>query len=673
MPRFRNPEHTCRVSDAPRVIDRKNRERTVDPGALAALEKAKKDAVITSFDRFVAQQPQCRFGYEGICCKLCLQGPCRVKAGSGPASEGICGATVYTIVLRNLVRLIAGGASAHSDHGKHMAQVLGYVGNGMVEDYGVADVDKLRAVAGRIGIQNAAEMEPLGLAAEVARSAMEDYARLDEHQSSSWVASTVTPGRVEKFESHAVMPSGINANIVELISGTHVGMDADPVNLVFHGLKTALCDYAGMHIATDVSDILFGVPQPVVSEANFGVLDENKVNLAVNGHNPLLSEIVVAAAREMEDEAIDAGAAGINIVGICCTGNEILMRKGIPLAASFASQELAITTGVVDAMVVDIQCIMPSLAQVAECYHTKVITTSPRAKIPGAYHIPFDEGRAMQTAMEIIRIAIKSYRERNKAQVFVPDVKNKVISGFSLESLLDIFAAVEPEAPMRAVTNAILAGELKGVALFAGCNNLKGFQDHNHLTMVKEMARNDVLVLTTGCSAQALAKSGLLNPEAVDEYAGNGLKKFLNRLNDAADLKEKLPLAFHMGSCVDNTRPSNFVTLMADTLGVDVPKVPFVASAPEAMSEKAVSIGSWLVAMGLPTHVGTLPPIEGSKLAYGLVTQIGADVFGGHFMFETDPEIASRKLLSALEYRRWKLQVHKQTAEKFQTQLCQGY
>jgi len=671
MPRFRRLDHTCRPSDALRVVDRKNRERTVDPGALEMLDKAKNEGIVTAYDRLVAQQPQCRFGYVGICCRLCLQGPCRIRAGVGPGNRGICGATAYTIVLRNLVRLIAGGAAAHSDHGKHMAQVLLSVGNGWAPDYGVADEEKLRKIARRLDIDG--ESDPVLLAREVAEAALEDYSRLDADTPCTWVHKTVTRGRVEKFESHNIMPYSINGNIVELLSATHMGMDADPVNIIFNGLKVALSDYAGMHIATDLSDILFGVPQPVVSEANLGVLDAEKVNIAVHGHNPLLSEIVVQAARELEREAIEAGAKGINLVGICCTGNEVLMRQGIPLATSFASQELAITTGAVDAMVVDVQCIMPSLAQVAECYHTKVITTSPVAKIPGAYHVEFREKKALEAAEDLVRIAIKSYGERNPAQVAIPDIKNKVVAGFSLESLLEIFGSINSDDPISAVTDAIMSGELNGVALFAGCNNLKGFQDHGHLTMVKELAKNDVLLLATGCSAQAMAKNGFMSPEAVDEYAGEGLKRFLERLNGAADLKERLPLVFHMGACIDNTRACDFVTLTADSLGVDVPKVPFAVSAPEAMSEKAVAIASWFVAMGLPTHVGMLPPIEGSELAYGLVTQIASDVFGGYFIFETDPEIASRKVLDALEYRRWKLNMHRKAAERFHTELCQNY
>lgn len=386
----------------------------------------------------------------------------------------------------------------------------------------------------------------------------------------------------------------------------------DPVNLMFSALRVALADYSGMHIATDLSDVFFGTPQPVATEANLGVLDAGKVNIAVHGHNPLLSEMVVKAAKELEDEAKAAGAGGINVVGICCTGNEVLMRHGVPLATSFGSTELAIVTGALDAMVVDVQCIMPSIRQVAECYHTRIITTSNIAKIPGSYHIDFHTERAMDDAKAVVRLAIQAYQERDPAKVQIPEIKSKVIGGFSLEAIMDIFAAVNPERLVKVLTDAILDGEIKGVVLFCGCNNLRTFQDNSHITMVKELLKNDVFVVATGCSSQAFAKQGILSPEGVEEYAGPSLKAFLGRIQEKADLN-------------------------------------------------------------MPPRVGTMPPVEGSSLIYSIITQIAHDVYGGHFMFEMDPEKAAAKIMDALEYRTWKLGVHQNVAERYETPLVQGY
>ncbi|MGI9953554.1 carbon monoxide dehydrogenase, partial [Moorellaceae bacterium AZ2] len=320
MPRFSDPSHTCRPSGAPRVMEPKRRERSIDSAVLTMLEHTRQlPQVVTAFDRLVAQQPQCKFGYEGICCRFCMMGPCRIKSDGGPGSRGICGASPWTIVARSVGLMILTGAAAHSEHGNHIAHTLLEMAEGRSPDYEIKDPEKLYQVCRRVGLETEGKTE-MELARELALKALEDFSRLKGMGDSVWVTTTVTPGRVEKFRTHNVMPHGIHATISDLVSQAHVGNDDDPVNLVFSAVRVGLADYAGMHIATDISDILFGTPEPVVSQANMGVLDPEKVNFVLHGHNPLLSEIIVRAAREMEGEAVAAGARGINLVGICCTG-----------------------------------------------------------------------------------------------------------------------------------------------------------------------------------------------------------------------------------------------------------------------------------------------------------------------------------------------------------------
>ncbi|NLM93959.1 MAG: anaerobic carbon-monoxide dehydrogenase catalytic subunit [Firmicutes bacterium] len=640
-----------------------NGHGTIDPASLAVLEKYEGQDTLTSYDRYLVQSPQCKFGLTGTCCRICVQGPCRLLEDRPERSRGICGAPVYSVVARNMTRLMAGGASSHSDHGRHLANILLAIADGKVSDYEITDGDKLRDVAQRIGL----EVEGKGdkeLAREVALAALEDFGRPDETPC-QFLVSNITEGRKAKFNHCDVLPSSIDRTIVQMLAQTTMGMDNDPVNLIFAGIKTSLADYTGMHIATDISDIIFGIPEPTVSEANLGVIDPEYVNVATHGHNPTLSEMVVRAARELNDKAKALGAKGINVVGICCTGNELLGREGVYLAANQASQELAIMTGAVDAIIVDIQCIMPSLKPVCDCFHTRLITTNKMAKIPGAIHVDFKEETAFEQACQMVEMALEAYKERDRSKVAVPPHKNKVIAGFSLEALLDLFRAINPDNPIQVLTDAILAGELRGVALFCGCNNLRTPQDRNHLTIFRELVKNDVFVIATGCSAGAMAKAGMMTPEAIEKYAGANLKAFLKRLSEANGVE--LPLAFHMGSCVDNSRAHDLCTLMAKEMGVDVPKVPFAATAPEDMHEKAIAIGTGAVAMGLPVHVGVMPPIDGSTLVFGLASQIARDVYGGNFIFEPDPEEAAKKLLAALDRRTWKLRVHQMAADKFGT------
>ncbi|HHW43497.1 MAG TPA: anaerobic carbon-monoxide dehydrogenase catalytic subunit [Desulfotomaculum sp.] len=675
MPRFRDPGLTSRPSDrTPRVIDPKSIKRSVDPAVLEMIDVASERGVTTAFDRVVAQQPQCQFGYRGICCRFCMMGPCRIKAEEGPGSRGICGANSWTIVARSVGLMILTGCASHAQHGNHMAHVLHMIAHGEAPDYTIKDPDKLVRLCRQLDIQTEGK-DTLTLAGEFAAKAREDFSRLKGEGESVWTVKKQIAPRIERYRSHMVMPHGIHATISDLVTQAHVGMDNDPVNLVFSAVRVGLADLAGKWIATDISDVVFGTPQPVVSEANMGVLKPDQVNIIVHGHNPLLSEMIVAAAREpaMVAEARAAGAAGINLAGICCTGNEVLMRQGVPIVTSFSSQELAICTGSVDAMVVDVQCIMPGLNTVAQCFGTRLITTSDIVKNPGTMHIDYQEARAMENAREVIRQGIEAFKERGSRPVHIPNVKNKVVAGWSLEAIFALFKTVNPDKPVRVLNEAILSGELKGVILMAGCNNLKTFQDQAHIEIARAMLKNDVFVISTGCHAQACAKAGLMDPARVDELCGPGLKKFYQRIGEKAELKYGLPPVFHIGSCVDNSRAAELLMLMAEDLGVDTPKVPFVASAPEAMSGKATSIGTWAVTIGLPTHVGTMPPVEGSDLIYSILTQIAGDVFGGYFILEPDIEVAIQKLLNALEYRTWKLGVHRQVAEDFETALCQNW
>jgi carbon-monoxide dehydrogenase catalytic subunit len=645
--------------------------RTCDPAAMEVLNRCRECGIETAFERYQQQTPQCAFGLSGLCCRICIQGPCRINPKKPGEQRGICGATDYTIVARNIARMVAGGSSCHSDHGRHQALVLKHVAEGKTGDYTIADPAKLRRVAKAIGLKTEGKADG-ELAKEVAIAALEDFGRYTDDPC-TFLWSYITEGRKAKFTHCNIAPSSIDRAVVENLHQTAMGMDADPVNIIFGALKTALADYTGMHLATDISDILFGTPEPIVSQANLGVIDPEYVNIATHGHNPTMSSLVVDAARLLADEAKAVGAKGVNVVGICCTGNELLSRKGVYMAANAAAQELAVITGALDGMIVDVQCIAPALGPLTRCYHTKLMCTSPIAKVPGSLYFDFREDNAMETAKTMVRVAIGAFRERDKSKIAVPGHKSDVVVGFSLEALLEILGKVNPDNPVRVINEAIEKGELRGVCLFAGCNNTKQIQDFGHTEIAKEMAKNNVLILATGCGAVAFGKHGLLHPSAVDKYAGDGLKAFLKRLEKASGLKTGLPLIFHMGSCVDNTRAADLCTMMAKDLGVDIPKVPFAASAPEAMHEKAVAIGSWAVAMGLPVHVGVMPYIEGSQLVYGVATQIAQDVYGGYFILEPDPAEGAKKILAALDYRTWKLRIHKATAAKFGTTIAAGW
>jgi carbon-monoxide dehydrogenase catalytic subunit len=628
-------------------------KKTVDPASQRILDLADRKGVPTIWDRFSAQSPQCGFGELGSCCRNCLQGPCRIDPFGEGASLGACGASADTIVARNLCRAIAAGTAAHAGHAKHLAHTLLKSGEGKTEDYPVKDKAKLEAVAGRLGIPR----EGRGtseLAIAVAGAALQEFS--EKETPLAWAATTVTPGRVETFLNLGVVPTGIDSSISEIMHRTHYGVDADPVNLLLGGVKCALADYAACHIGTDLADILFGTPAPTVTQANLGVLKADGVNIALHGHNPVLSDVIVQVAGELEGEARAAGAgAGINIVGVCCTGNEILMRHGIPSATHSVSQELALLTGAVDAMVVDYQCIMPSLGNLTDCVHTRFITTMPIAKIPGAEHVEFDETKAVETAKEIIRKGIEAFKMRDPGNVNIPPYQSTAMAGFSTEALIAALSRVDAEDPLKPLVDNIANGNIQGVCLFAGCNNVRVPQDEGFLTMARKLAGENVLLLATGCGAGAFARHGMMTSEATGEYAGDGLKAVLTAVGEAAGLGKPLPPVLHMGSCVDNSRAVDVAVAVANKLGVDTDRLPVVASAPEATTEKAISIGTWAVAAGLPTHVGVVPPVLGSGLVTRVLTEDVKKLLGGYFIVDTDPVTSAEKLLEAIRDRRKEL------------------
>lgn len=612
-------------------------EKSVDKASLKMLDKAAREGIETAWDRYEKQQPQCGFGLLGLCCRHCNMGPCRIDPFGGEPQQGVCGATADTIAARNLLRMIAAGAAAHSDHGRDIVTTLYETASGETQGYSIKDEAKLSALAAEFGIAEDGRSKE-EVAQELARQAMEEFGMVKNNLQ---FLKRVPEKRRQLWENVGVTPRGIDREIVEVMHRTHMGVDTDYVNLTLHGVRTALSDgWGGSMLATEFSDVLFGTPQPVKGKSNLGVLRENQVNIIVHGHEPVLSEMIVQAAKEEKLLALakELGAEGINICGMCCTGNEILMRHGLPIAGNFLQQELAVITGVTDAMVVDVQCIMPALTQVAKCYHTKIISTSSKARFPEADHVPFSEQTAMDNARQIVQMAVENYPRRNKALIEIPDEEMEYMAGFSVEAIVKALGgSLDP------LLDAIKAGQIKGVAAIVGCNNPKVPHDYGHLTLTRELIKNDVLVVQTGCTAIACAKAGLLLPEAAEE-AGPGLAAVCKAIG--------IPPVLHMGSCVDNSRILVTVAAIANALGVDISDLPAAGAAPEWMSEKAVSIGTYVVGSGIFTVLGTVPPVLGAKKFTELLTKGAEGVLGATFAVEADPLKAAELILDHIAAKR---------------------
>ncbi len=608
------------------------RSRSVDPACQEMLRVCERSGLETAWDRLERLQPQCGFGELGICCRNCNMGPCRIDPFGEGASAGVCGATADIIVARNLLRSIAAGAAAHSDHGRDVANAFKLIVEGKSPSYGIKDQEKLDRLMKEYGVDS-----PALLATAI-------LAEFGKQDGPIQFTRRAPPQRLELWKRLGIDPRGVDREIVECMHRTHIGVDNDYVNLILHGLRTSISDgWGGSMIATELQDVIFGTPPPLLAEANMGVIEPEKVNIIIHGHEPLLSEMIIAAASDPEliSLAREEGAEGINLTGICCTANEALMRQGVPVAGNFLGQELIMATGAVEAMVVDVQCIMPALGPMAGCFHTKLISTSPKAKFPGATHMEFHEETAGQTAREIVRTAVKNFRNRDPSRVQIPDIKTKCMAGFSVEAILSALGgSLDP------LIEAIKSGSIRGIGAVVGCNNPKITHDLGHISMVQELIENDVLVLTTGCNAQACAKAGLLQPEAA-ERAGGGLKGICQALG--------VPPVLHMGSCVDISRILIAAAALANALGVDISDLPAAGAAPEWMSEKAVSIGAYVVSSGVFTVLGTVPPVMGSKAVADLLTSGAKEVVGACFAVEPDPVKAAGLMIEHIDSQRRRL------------------
>jgi len=613
------------------------RRLTVHQDAQAMIDRAGELGITTVWDRLAAQQPQCGYCALGLSCRNCAMGPCRVDPfGEGP-QKGVCGADADVIVARNLGRTIAAGSSSHSDHGRDILETFGHLAHAETSGYRIADEEKLRRIATEVGVVTEGRTAE-EVAGDLADVLQEDYG--SRRGSLSFIGRAPAVRRA-KWEKLGITPRGVDRENVEMLHRTHMGVDNDYVNTLLHALRTGLADgWGGSMIATELSDVMFGTPQPVVSEVNLGVLKTDQVNIAMHGHNPLLSDVICAAAQDPEllKLARSYGATGINIVGLCCTGNEMLMRRGVPMAGNHLMQELALVTGALEAMVVDYQCIMPSIVDVSKCYHTKIISTSDKAKFTGATHISFDPEHGAEVAHQIVRMAVEAYPDRNPERVRIPGQPVQMMGGFSVEAILGALGGTP-----KPLVDAIAAGTIRGAVAVVGCNNPKLPQDLEHIELTRRLIENDVLVLVTGCAAVANGKSGHMVPEAA-AMAGPGLRSVCQALG--------IPPVLHVGSCVDNSRILVLLAALADFLGVDIDQLPVAGAAPEWYSEKAVAIGAYVVASGVTTVLGVQPAVFGSPNVVNLLADGLDGVVGAKFVVEPDPAKAALFIRRHIEAKR---------------------
>jgi carbon-monoxide dehydrogenase catalytic subunit len=593
-------------------------------------------------DRVKNQTPHCKFGEDGICCKNCSMGPCRITA---KASKGICGADAHAIAARNYLRMIAAGTSAHSDHAREILHVLHSTSRD--GNYQVRDEQKLIKLAEEWGIPVDGR-DIYDIAHEVAEVGLEEFGKAFGEMR---FPARATKERQEVWRKQNIWPRAIDREIATAMHMTNMGNSADPNALIMQGLRTSLSNgWGGSMLGTEITDILFGTPTVWDTEGNLGVLEKDYVNIVVHGHDPAFSEMVVTAGevKELVDYAKSKGAKGINLVGLCCTANEVAMRHGVRMAGNFLQQENVVLTGVVEMMCVDIQCIFPALSSLTDCYHTKFVTSSPIARIPGSIYVEFKPETAFQQAKDLVKMAIDNFENRDASKTYIPDTKQKATVGYPCEQIIKHLDGVanthvDELGSYRPAIDAIKAGVLRGAVAIVGCNNPRVRPDYSHFEIMKELLANDVLIVATGCAAQMATKAGLLQKDA-KYLCGAGLRRVCELVN--------IPPILHMGACVDISRMMLLASGIAKDWGVDTTQIPVVGCAPEWMSEKAVSIANYVVSTGIDVYLGIEPQVKGSSRMMELITQGTRAITGAGYIINTDPHELVKAILDGIEKKR---------------------
>ena len=608
----------------------------------ALLETAKKVGADTWQQRVKNQTPHCKFGEEGICCRICTMGPCRITPKS---PRGICGCDANGIVARNYLRFTAGGAATHSDHGRSICHTLYASKEG--GNYQVKDPEKLCRIAKEWGIETEGR-DIYDVAHEVAETGLMEYGKPFGTQR---FLKRAPESRQKIWADQAIEPRAIDREVSQSMHMTHMGCSSLPEALVRQSLRAGLSDgWGGSMMGTEFSDVLFGTPKPVDTTANIGVMEEDMVNIIVHGHDPSLSEMIVFYAQDPEMVALakEMGAKGINIAGVCCTSNEVAMRHGIPMAGNFLSQENVVLTGACEAIVVDVQCIFPALGPLSKCFHTKFVTTSPIARMPDSDFIEFHEDTAGENAKKIVEMAVRNFKNRKPELVNIPQLKTNATVGYSVEAIKKCLdgvtnSHVDETGTTKPLIECVKSGVLRGAVAMVGCNNPKVRPDTAHIELMKKLIANDIIVIVSGCSAQAAAKAGLLSKEA-KELCGEGLKRVCELVD--------IPPILHMGSCVDISRMMILASDIAKDWGIDISQVPVVGCAPEYMSEKAVSIGNYVVATGIETFLGVDPYTKGGPEVVNLLQGEVEDWVGAKFVVELDIEKLGDRMMETIEAKR---------------------
>ncbi|MHB1357531.1 MAG: anaerobic carbon-monoxide dehydrogenase catalytic subunit [Anaerolineae bacterium] len=607
-----------------------NRNQPAEELSMSMYQVTRQDNMETIYERFAKQQPQCAFGTLGVCCTLCTDGPCQITR---KASRGVCGATADLIVTRNLLLKCAQGVAANVYHARNVARTLKAVGEGKA-DYVIRDEAKLRNLASKVGI----DMNlPTNEVARQLGTFYIDQINSNDYDELTLVHAFAPKKRLEVWQKLGIVPGGPNSEVATGLSKVMTNVNNDVVDLLLHCLRLGIAnEYAGLMGITSLQEVLTGTASPNEGPVDIGILDPQAVNVLMHGHQPLLAVKVLELARDpqIQAQARRAGAAnGLKVYGALCEGQQLFnlaaQYKDVFFGqiGNWIQQELILATGAVDVMAFDYNCVMPTISEeFAPKYHTKLVSTDKVIRQAGVERLEFEPDKAAEIAASILQYGIEAFGKRGA--VSIPPLKHKAVAGFTTESVVNALGgSVQP------LVDAIVNGQVRGVAAIVGCTTVREFQSGKHITtLAQELIKRDILVLGAGCCSSAMQNAGLMSSDAA-QLAGSGLASVCAALGT--------PPCLSYGSCTDIGKIIGTAVAIAENLGVDVSDLPVVASAPEYMEQKAVADAFTAVAFGLALHLSPAPPVLGSPLVTRILTQDVEALVGGRVFVELDPVAAA--------------------------------
>lgn len=600
--------------------------------------------VETSFHRTEEQKVKCGFGLQGICCRLCANGPCRVTPKS---PRGICGADADTIVARNFLRAVASGAACYLHVVENTARNLKHLG----ETKGnIKGINALNDLAYEFGIT---EEDNHKKCIEVANKVLNDLYK-PRYEKMELVEKVAYAPRVEKWKELGIMPGGAKSEVFDAIVKSSTNLNSDPVDMLVNclnlGISTGLY---GLTLTNLLNDVMLGEPVIRMAPVGFNVIDKDYINIMITGHQHSTFSHFQDRLKDSDvvEIAKSVGAKGFRLVGCTCVGQDLQLR-GEHYQEIFAghagnnfTSEAVLSTGAIDMVLSEFNCTIPGLEPIADEYKVKMVCLDDVAKKSNAEFVEFDRDNIETITENLIAKAVEAYKERrNIVEIDIPSDHGyeQSLTGISEKNLKDFLGD-----SWQPLINLIAEGKIKGIAAVVGCSNMTaGGHDINTVELTKELIKKDILVLSAGCSTGGLENVGLMSPGA-EELAGENLKEVCKSLG--------IPPVLNFGPCLAIGRLEIVATELARELNIDLPQLPLVLSAPQWLEEQALADGAFGLALGLPLHLALPPFITGGKLVTEVLTEKLKDLTGGHVIVNPDPVSSANELEEIIIDRRQKL------------------